>query len=423
MPNAGSRLRFTWLGAPLVVLLSACAIATIPPPDAAEVARLEAAHQRDPNSPSTALALASAYRLTGRADEALPLLEEARAENPGDARVLLLLGTLREEQGDLDDALEAYRAYLEVEKRGRWPTEVARRIRLLQRKVMVAEAKRLVAQEAELADTEPQPGTVAVYPFLYRGNDPRLEPLGRALADLLTTDLSQTERLRVLERSRVQLLLDEMSLSQEGYVDPATAARSGRLLQAEHVVQGSLTGSGEDVELLATVMDVRSAESTGRVEERDALRRLFDAQRRLAIGIYERLGIQLTQAELDRIGQPPTQSLDALLAYGSALEAEDRGDFGAAAEVYRQAARLDPNFDAASQRAVQAAAMNRAQEVPTQAITVAVVTAVVDRTTPLVPDVGPPIPPEKPPAVEAFDVGPFGGLGILDIILSRPGTP
>src|SRR5690606_22297862 len=170
MPNAGSRLRFTWLGAPLVVLLSACAIATIPPPDAAEVARLEAAHQRDPNSPSTALALASAYRLTGRADEALPLLEEARAENPGDARVLLLLGTLREEQGDLDDALEAYRAYLEVEKRGRWPTEVARRIRLLQRKVMVAEAKRLVAQEAELADTEPQPGTVAVYPFLYRGN-------------------------------------------------------------------------------------------------------------------------------------------------------------------------------------------------------------------------------------------------------------
>ena len=70
--------------------------------------------------------------------------------------------------------------------------------------------------------------TVAVFPFLYRGSDPALEPLGRALSELLVTDLGQVKRLRVLERARVQVLLDEMDLAERGLVDSTTAARSGR---------------------------------------------------------------------------------------------------------------------------------------------------------------------------------------------------
>ena len=421
MPNAGFRPCFPWLGASLLLLLTACAAATTSAPDANELSRLEAAHQRDPDSKAATLALASAYHLTGRAADALPLLEAAREQHPRAGGVLLLLGTVREDLSDPAGALEAYQAYLEAEETGRVREQITQRVRLLERRAMMAEAKRLVEEEAQLTATEPQPGTVAVYPFLYQGDDPHYEPLGRALADLLTTDLSQTDRLRVLERSRVQMLLDEMSMAADGYVDPTTAARSGRLLQAEHVVQGSLSGSAGDIELSVAVMEVRSAQSAGRVQEREALQRLFDAQRRLAIGIFDQLGIQLTPAELGRIGQAPTRSLEALIAYGSALAAEDRGDFAAAAELYRQAVRIDPGFDVASQRAERAAEMERAEEVTTEAIAVTAVTEVVEDAAPVAEDIQPPLPPEKPPAVETFDDGPFGSFGILDIILSRPG--
>src|SRR5690606_20054840 len=111
----------------------------------------------------------------------------------------------------------------------------------------------------ELAATPPVPATVAIFPFLVQMRDSTFRPLGRAMAEMLVTDLSQTDRLRVLERLRVQALADEMSLVEEGLIDPATAARGGRMLGAARVVQGSIAGSEAALQLDAAVVGVESA--------------------------------------------------------------------------------------------------------------------------------------------------------------------
>src|SRR5690606_7130553 len=122
----------------------------------------------------------------------------------------------------LEEAAELYRTYLARGPDAGIRRRLAGRLHVLRRQQLLESVRLAIANEAALATT-PAPATVAVFPFLLQTPDSTLEPLGRALAELLVTALSQTDRLTVLERLRVQALLDEIQLAQDGLVDPATA--------------------------------------------------------------------------------------------------------------------------------------------------------------------------------------------------------
>ncbi len=94
------------------------------------------------------------------------------------------------------------------------------------------------------------------------------------MADALVTSLVQAGRFDVVERERLDLVLSEQNLGQSGRVDPATAARVGRILGAELVVFGLVTGATEqkidkfsyDLVRIEVSIDVRAVNvSTGRV--------------------------------------------------------------------------------------------------------------------------------------------------------------
>ena len=89
--------------------------------------------------------------------------------------------------------------------------------------------------------------------------------------------------------------------------------------------------------------------------------------------LLDKLGITLTPAERVAISERPTRDLQAFLLYSKGLEAEDRGDFVAAAQAFQGAARIDPGFRAAGQQAatsqdVQAAASAPATEIAIPAV-------------------------------------------------------
>src|SRR5205809_1022445 len=109
---------------------------------------------------------------------------------------------------------------------------------------------------APLPQQPPQSATVAVLPVLVSG-DSTYRPLSRGLAELITTDLAYIRTLRLLERLQIGVLLDELKLGASDRADPATAARVGKLLRAERMVQGAVTippvGTGS-VQLTASVV-------------------------------------------------------------------------------------------------------------------------------------------------------------------------
>jgi tetratricopeptide (TPR) repeat protein len=333
---------------------SACFLAGHPAsaPSAGEVSALEAQAAAHPADTQTALRLAAAYRAASRLDDARVLLERTVANAPRNDAAVLLLGLAYEDLGRFADARALYEKQSGAGSTGTMRKRVQGRLALVRRQEMVAAAREALARESALADAPPAPGTVAVLPFDFAAADSTLRPLGRALADMLTTDLSQTDRLTVLERSRVQALLDEMALARSGLVDAPTAVRSGRMLGTGQVVQGRISGGGSQaLRLDAQLVRVNADAAPLPVSSETDVRQVLDAEKAVALGLYEQMGVRLTPAERERVSRRPTENLQALLAFGQALEREDAGDFAGAAAFYRRAAALDPAFGAARQKA------------------------------------------------------------------------
>src|SRR6185437_11223973 len=88
-------------------------------------------------------------------------------------------------------------------------------------------AKTELAREQQLASTAGPANTVAVMPFRFTGSDTSLQPLERGFAELVTTDLSRSSQLTVVERERLQALLDEMALQQSAGTQGGTGVRAG----------------------------------------------------------------------------------------------------------------------------------------------------------------------------------------------------
>src|SRR4051812_17338885 len=62
--------------------------------------------------------------------------------------------------------------------------------------------------------------------------------IGKGVMDLLITDLASSSKVRVVDRERVQQILDEQKLSKSGAIDAETAVKVGKLLGACYSIYG-----------------------------------------------------------------------------------------------------------------------------------------------------------------------------------------
>jgi len=98
------------------------------------------------------------------------------------------------------------------------------------------------------------------------------------------------------------------------------------------------------------VVDVPTTRVAGVAQESDELEQLLTLEKRIALELFDELGVTLTVAERNAIEQRPTRSLAAFLSYSRGLTAEDERRYDDASRFYRDAMRLDPGFGAALQK-------------------------------------------------------------------------
>jgi tetratricopeptide (TPR) repeat protein len=359
--TARSTARGAAASSSLALLLTACAL---PQPQPAapisleEIPALQRTFARDSSDVAVRLRLAEAQRRAGQTAIAARLLEPVSDGTPVAAFYLALV---REDQGRAADARQLYQRYLARQSRGELSDRVRDRLTLLDRLELQQAVRSALAAERELSTRPAVAGVVGVFPFLMSTSDPQLRPLATAFAELLSSDLGHTSRLRVVERARVKQLLDEIRLSESRRVEPATAVRGGRLLGAGTLVQGRIDGSATDLDVQAAVVRVQTPATAANVlRARNALSRVFDVEKSVALGVYQRMGIQLTSGERDRVMHHETRNVQALLELGFGLESQDAGRYAEAAEHFTRAAQLDPNFALAARYASAAAVRARA---------------------------------------------------------------
>jgi tetratricopeptide (TPR) repeat protein len=429
-------------------LASACASGPPPAVTPQDVPALESQSQRNPTDPELMTRLGVAYYEARSYDRARDVLQSSLALDKSNYSTLVYLGLTYEELGQLDSARASYNKASAFTNSQDQRNQISNHLALLTRKELHQAARTALAQEAALSQQAPTENAIAVLPVRYLGSDSALQPLERGVTHLMISDFSKVGRLRLLEREQVQALVDEMKLSDEGRTDPATGARSGRLLRAERVVQGSLQDipSNGQLKLDADVVNTETAGVQASGTASDKLQQLFDIEKQVVMQLLQRLDITLSPAEQRALSERPTADLQAFLAFSRGLDAEDRGDYKAAEAAYNQAVSRDPNFRAAKERRDEMIQVSSAAGLPPQqfaglelpgggtvpglgseatTLETALTVTVPSTGGGLINRIGPistPPPANRPslPEASGTDV-PGGGLfGIITIIVTRP---
>lgn len=349
---------------PLLLVAWAGACARTPRPVAvtpAEIPGLIGQAQQHPQDAAVRFRLAAALAAAERCDTGVVVAGAALALEPDNVLGPLVIGSCQEQAERYDDAVATYDSFAREHPRARSVAALLAKAQLALRASAERTARQALAREAELAQQPPERATVAVLPLVIAG-DSSVQPLSRGLAELMTTDLAYVRTLRLLERVQIGVLLDELKLGETERVDPATAARVGRLLRAERMVQGTASiPTGGPVQLSAAVVTGAGVvRPVGQVT--GPFPRLLELEKQVVFDLAAQLGIELTEAERQRILSQGPKSLAAFLAYSQGLDDLDRGDYAGAARNFGAAAQADPSFQAAQQDRQAAAAAPAVQQ-------------------------------------------------------------
>lgn len=104
---------------------------------------------------------------------------------------------------------------------------------------------------------------IAIAEFQNATGRQELAFMGNSVPAIITTDLSKTGLVTIVERRRINSIAEEQRLSLSGMVDERTAKEVGRLLGADYLVTGSVTKFGSDIRVDVTLIDITSGQVTG----------------------------------------------------------------------------------------------------------------------------------------------------------------
>jgi TolB-like protein len=202
-----------------------------------------------------------------------------------------------------------------------------------------------------------QPPTVAILYFDYDGKDPQMGLLRKGLAQMLISDLSALEGIRIVERDRLEEILAELKLGQSGKIDKASAAKVGKLLGARYMVLGGYFDVMNTLRADARVVEVetgkvvQSVGATGKPDD------FLSVEQGLATGLAGVLGKKITAAtpapapvapRKPRPKPPAKLMMKTALAYSAALGHVDSGEKEKAKEELAAIVKEQPDFQLAA---------------------------------------------------------------------------
>ncbi len=190
--------------------------------------------------------------------------------------------------------------------------------------------------------------TVAVINYHNQTGRKDLDILQKGLAVMLISDLAKLDKIQVVERIKVQALLDEIDFGANDLVDPTTAPRLGRMLKAYYIAGGEiLAGQLKRIRLGSSILDVPSGKLHRQAPNEGELNDLFQLQKNILFGVLKQLNVFLTPKERAELNRPITTSVKALFDLFRAIHHSDQGQHQEAAKFYRLALSEDPKLSLA----------------------------------------------------------------------------
>jgi len=184
-----------------------------------------------------------------------------------------------------------------------------------------------------------------------------LAPLSKGLADMLITDLGNLSSITIVEREKLNAVLEELKLSKSKFIDPKTAQKLGKGLAAQFILTGSYHLAGEALRIDARIVKVDSGQVAGTQKVEGKKDEFFAMEKELVELLVKTLDLKLGFSEKGKLRSNQTESFVAWSSYSAGLDAQDRGDPQKAEELFLLALKADPNYRAAKTASERMAAL------------------------------------------------------------------
>jgi TolB-like protein/Tfp pilus assembly protein PilF len=179
--------------------------------------------------------------------------------------------------------------------------------------------------------------SIAVLPFENRSGSSDADYLSDGIADSLIYRLTQLPNLEVSPTSSVMRYKGK----------EADVARIAQELNVDAVMSGRLAQHGDDLNISVQLIDARSQKLIWAEQYDRKMADLLATQREIATSIADKLQLKLVGDQAKGITKKYTNSNDAYNVYMKAryhFAKRTKADMLQAADYYRQAIAIDPNF-------------------------------------------------------------------------------
>ena len=193
----------------------------------------------------------------------------------------------------------------------------------------------------------PTKGTLAVLYFNNQSGKADYNSLQKGLALMLINDFQKIKqnRLRIVERGKLQALVDELNLGISGLVKPDTAPRVGKLLGAETILYGDLLSDKKaELKVNPEMLNVKKNKPLKQKEVYGQLKELFKIEKNILNNSLKSLKIKPTKEEKKLLKIPLSEKYSALDPLFKAVDATDRENWKEAEPLYIKSFTEDPNL-------------------------------------------------------------------------------
>jgi TolB-like protein/Tfp pilus assembly protein PilF len=187
--------------------------------------------------------------------------------------------------------------------------------------------------------------SVAVLPFENLSSDKENAFFAQGIQDEIITALSKISGLRVISRTSTAHYQSA----------PENLSEIGRQLHVNNVLEGSVQKAGDRVHINVQLIQADNDAHLWAQSYDRQLTDIFGVEGEVAKSIADSLQATLSPQEKARVETKPTTNADAYVLYLRARDYQMRPDnflqdFNSAAQLYKQAIALDPNFALAHAR-------------------------------------------------------------------------
>jgi eukaryotic-like serine/threonine-protein kinase len=198
--------------------------------------------------------------------------------------------------------------------------------------------------------------SLAILPFRNASGDQALDWLGPSLADMLSTDVGQSARLRTVSPASLHQVFTDLRISSATVLDQATIQRVANFSSADRVVWGQFARFGDQIRIDATLQDIKNDRTFPLKVDAPSEKDVPGAIDRLAESIRQKLALpENVLKELKTSSfQPTSKSMDALRDYNQGIGLQRDGKNLEAQKEFEAATKEDPAFALAFSRLAQA---------------------------------------------------------------------